>query len=275
MTYMLIKDEARIAEEWEKYKGYTVRPLPSTVAYYRSQIKRQSHNTRFMMYGGTPEIRTLFQESGNNVLMVDASSKIVRAMGLLTRDHVDIAKNETFMEADWLKMNAMRQSQFDFLIGDDVINMLAWDSFDLFLRNAAALLECHGLFVCHLLVQPDEEFINKNFHEVINEYRSGIIKSKYDLASSLNFICYDKLTHRMSWQQTIKKITKDRLSTLIPDFDYVKIFGLCNSQFTCPPQNDFEDLVNRYFSIEEIFYPHEHEYCMFEPVYLLKKKDTQ
>jgi hypothetical protein len=46
---------------------------------------------------------------------------------------------------------------------------------------------------------------------------------------------------------------------------------LCNSKFYCPPQLAFEALAKQYFSIREVFYPHEHDYCLFEPVYVLQK----
>src|SRR5579885_479537 len=260
MSYMLVEEEQRIAQEWEKYKGFTVRPLPSTEAYYHDLIERQPQKTRFMLYGGTPEIRTIFQDCGRKVVMVDRSGEMIRAMGRLTRRRTGLADNEDFIASDWLDVSR-NNLRFDFLIGDDAINMVSWNDYAVFLQNAADLLDESGLFVCHLLVKPDEYLINQNFDTLADEFRTGKIKNRYDLASRLNYICYDQRRLCMGWQQTIQMLGEDKLGKLRPDFDFVETFGLCNSQFFCPPQSEFETLANRYFMIEEIFYPYEHEYC--------------
>ena len=75
----------------------------------------------------------------------------------------------------------------------------------------------------------------------------------------------------MGWQQTINAIGAAQLNVFKPDFDFIDIFGLCNSKFYCPPQLAFEALAKQYFSVIEVFYPDEHDYCLFEPVYVLQK----
>ena len=271
MQYMLAESEEQIANEWNKYSGYTVRPVQSTVEYYSKLIAKYSQNNNFMMYGGTPEIRTIFQRQNKPVTMVDRSEKIIRSMGLLTDQAIPLASNERFIQSDWLDLSYI-SDLFDVVIGDDAINMVNWNHFDLFLKNACKVICYGGIFICHLLVKPEDTFINSSLSELADEFNSGIIKSKYDLASRLNFSRYDSDSYAMGWQKTIKEIGFDKLANFKPEFDYVETFGLCNSQFYCPPQQHFEKLVEKYFSIEEIFYPHEHQYCMFEPVYVLKKK---
>ena len=76
----------------------------------------------------------------------------------------------------------------------------------------------------------------------------------------------------MGWQQTINHLGIDALNKFKPDFDFIDTFGYCNSKFYCPPQLAFESIANKYFTIKEIFYPDEHHYCIFEPVYVLQKK---
>jgi hypothetical protein len=268
---MLAASEEQIAQEWQKYNGYTVRPLPSTVDYYRQWFAALKPQQTCMLYGGTPEIRTLFQTFHLPVTMIDQSEPMVRAMGSLTESGLPIAANERFIQWNWLDTHALK-NKYDFLIGDDAINMVSWDDFELFLQSAARLLNEDGLFVCHLLVKPDDVLICKTFTEVVREYHCGEIKSHYDLASKLNFICFDYETYGMGWQHTIHTIGAERLNRSLTDFNFVKLFGACNSHFYCPPQKEFENLVERYFFIEEIFYPHEHDYCLYEPVYILRKK---
>lgn len=267
---MLSSDEMRISEEWKKYSGYTVRPLPSTCLYYRELIESYKNGNQFLMYGGTPEIRSIFQELNFPVTLVDRSELIIRSMGSLTALGVAVAKTEKFIEANWLDLSKLK-SKYDLLIGDDAINMVAWDDFDSFISNAYNVLNDDGIFICHLLVKPDDDLINKTFNDIESEFKHGIIKSKYDLASRLNFTCFDRESYLMGWQRTINMIGSARLGLFRPHFNFVDVFGLCNSQFYCPPQDKFENMVSKYFLIEEIFYPHEHEYCMYEPVYVLRK----
>lgn len=271
MQYMLTSCEEKIANEWRQYAGYTIRPLPSTVTYYREILKHYHDQHAFLMYGGTPEIRSLFQDFNFNVVLLDRSAEIVRAMGRLTSSQTPIASNEHFNQTDWLQTPSLER-KFDLLIGDDAINMVSWKHFALFLQNAANMLRHHGTFICHLLVKPEDKLIHQSVDEVMLQYQKGQIKTQYDLASRLNFICFDEITYGMGWQQTIRKISKNKLNQYAHIFNYVKTFGLCNSQFYCPPKHDFERLVNVYFTIEEIFYPNEYEYCLYEPIYLLKKR---
>lgn len=270
MSYMLAEDREKISKEWEKYQGYTVRPVPSTCAYYK-KILSQDWVKHSLLFGGTPEIRSLFQELNKSVTMLDRAEVMVEALGLLTTESTRLSPNEKFVQGDWLNPPEGLQNTYDLIIGDDAINMVCWEQFKTFLINASCLLKKDGLFVCHLLVKPDEKLINKTFDEVVLEYKKGLIQSVYDLASRLNFICFDQVSYGMGWQRTIKMIGRSALEKLKPNLDFIDIFGLCNSQFYCPPQTEFENLASQFFEIKEIFYPHEYDYCRFEPVYLLKR----
>jgi hypothetical protein len=271
MSYMFSSSEEKIANEWKKYEGYTVRPVLSTISYYEKVIAHHADRGSCMMYGGTPEIRSLFQQKEIAVTLHDRSELIVRSMGHLTAAKQPIAGNESFFERDWTAVQQQEENTYDLLIGDDAINMVPWNEFDRFLENANHMLNEDGIFVCHLLVKPDDSLIDQTFNEVSHDYWSGSIKSKYDLASRLNFISYDRQSYAMGWQQTINTLGAAQLSTFIPDFDFIDTFGMCNSKFYCPPQLAFEALAKDYFVIREVFYPHEHDYCLFEPVYILQK----
>jgi len=270
MEYMLTKCENEIANEWQKYQGYTIRPVASTINYYSELISKINDNAKSLIFGSTPEIRSIYQQLNKPLVIVDRCIKMVKAMGLLTHSRNPISVNESVIENDWL-MPLQESQQFDVLIGDDSINMVSLNQFPEFLENAYQLLKQDGIFICHLLIKPDENFIKQPFFELVNDYRNGKIKSHFDLASRLNFICYDETNCQMGWQKTIRKLGIDKLSQFYPDFNFIEKFNFCNSHFTCPPQREFEQLVTNYFTIQEIFYPHEHDYCLFEPVYILKK----
>lgn len=271
MSYMLTDNEEQIAREWEKYEGYTVRPVGSTVDYYYRLMRASSRHHKHLLYGGTPEVRSLFQLLTYPVTLLDKNIEMVRAMGRLTFARMPLAKNETFVNQNWLAVDLLNK-KFDLLIGDDAINMVPWHDFSLFLQNAYHLLSDEGLFACHLLVKPDETLINKSINDLLIEYQCGNILSIYELASRLNFICFDRHSYKMGWQQTIKALGKEKLDLFKPKLDFINTFKFCNSQFYCPPQQQFEEKVNQFFEIIELFYPHEHVYCQYEPIYLLKKR---
>lgn len=270
MKYMFASTAETIAAEWEKYKGYTIRPLPSTLSYYEDLLAFGSRKTRFMIYGGTPELRSVFQKRDYPVTLVDRSPEMVQAMGLLTRNQTFFSGNENYIQTDWLNLGCLRQ-KFDILIGDDAINMVSWPQFKQFLQQAWLSLRPGGLFICHLLVKPSDYWIQQELSQLEEEFKKGVIKSRYDLASRLNFICWDKQSYAMGWQRTINKLGKKNLYRFRPELDFIETFGLCNSHFYCPPIYLFENLVEQFFSVREIFYPHEHEYCLYEPVYVLEK----
>lgn len=270
-NYILKSNEIEIALEWEKYKGYTIRPVASTIEYYAHWIKHYIDRQQFLIYGGTPEIRTLFQNFGLKTTLIDRSKEMVHAMGWLTSYKGGLSPNETFLQMDWLDQKNLINS-FDFIIGDDAINMVSWQNFSIFLQNVWHRLTDDGIFICHLLVKPDEKLINQSVIKIYQDFMSGYITSNYDLASRLNYICYDQSNLSMGWQQTIKNLN-DQLNCFIPHFDFYNTFKFCDSHFYCPPQSKFESLVKKYFRIIEIFYPDEYEYCQFEPVYVLKKEN--
>ncbi|VVC76273.1 hypothetical protein AQUSIP_15820 [Aquicella siphonis] len=270
MSYMLTEDEEDIAQEWQKYKGYTIRPLPSTLEFYDYVIKCAKRDAKNLLFGATPEIRSIFQRLERKVVMVDNSLSMVRAMGRLTIQQQAVSSNETFIPLDWLNLGFLDET-FDFAIGDDAINMIGWDYFDAFLRNTAAALNPQGIFVCHLLLKPDDSLIDKTVDEVFTDYTRGLINNRHDLASMLNFICYDKSTWSMGWQQTINRIGREKLLAMAAELDFIGTFGKCNSRFCCPPRVEFETLVRRYFEISDCFFPQEYAYCAFEPVYVLAK----
>jgi SAM-dependent methyltransferase len=266
---MLVDSEHTIAAEWKKYTGFTVRPVPSTVSYYETYLQTHPSLQHALLYGSTPEIRSLFQQLQRPLIVFDRSLQMIKAMGLLTSAEKEISKNEKIIQGDWLTMDKLSHG-FDLLIGDDAINMVPWHTFNQFISQAHRMLKKGGVFICHLLVKPDDDLIHQTVKDILKSFTQGDIPSVYDLASRLNFCCYDKKTYRMGWQQTIQMLGQ-QLNYFKPAFDFIELFGQCNSYFYCPPQNDFEVLLHPYFYIDEIFYPREHHYCQFEPIYILKK----
>lgn len=270
--YMKVIKHEAIAHNWQKYKGFTVRPLPSTESYYRSVVDRfTTPADQLMVYGGTPEIRSVIVEAGRKATLVDRSPTMVRAMGLLVSGGQSLAPNETLVTGDWLNM-PFKKGFAKAAFGDDAVNMASWEQFPRFMKGAHTLLLKDGLFACHLLVQPEESYRKQTVAEVIKEYEAGKIASLEDLASRINFTFYDDATYQMGWQRSIAGLREAQaVGDIKNDHGFAERFTECNSIFICPPKKAWEELIKPLFFVEEIFYPTEHDYCHFEPLYLLRK----
>jgi SAM-dependent methyltransferase len=274
--YLIPQTPSDICALWESFKGYTVRPVPSTETYYETRLSRLGARGRqVLVYGGTPEIRNVILRVAASATIVDRSKAMVEAMGLLTSGRCLLNPNERFVEADWLEI-PLDDGHADIAIGDDAINMVDWEKFDEFAATTARLLKPGGHFICHLLVRPDESLRNTSVAQVLQDYRDGVIRSQYDLASRLNFVFYDNRTYRMGWQASLAGIRRLLEENTADEYrelaDFISRFQLCNSSFACPPVKEWEELITRYFTIEEVFTPREHDYCQFEPVYLLRRR---
>lgn len=271
-AYMGVSDHAAICASWRAFKGYTVRPLASTERYYQSVIDRLGRGQELLLYGGTPEIRSCIRAAGARVMMVDRAEPMVHAMGLLTVHGEPLADNERCLEGDWLDM-PVRDGCAGLALADDAVNMVAWPAFERFMREAHRALASGGWFACHLLVQPERRYRQMSAREVIAEYEAGKIESEFDFASRINFCFYDESSYFMGWQRSIAGL-KPLLERgeIATDHGFIDTFGCFNSQFACPPQREWEKLIEPLFTTEEIFYPREHDYCRFEPLYLLRKR---
>ncbi|HLB41904.1 MAG TPA: class I SAM-dependent methyltransferase [Gammaproteobacteria bacterium] len=273
LGYMAVSDLKDIAANWQLYKGFTVRPLPSTEQFYRYVVEHFSDpDQKLMAYGGTPEIRTVIHDANRQAVIVDRAPVMVYAMGLLTSGEKPVLDNERVVQGDWLNM-PFGKSFAHLAFGDDAVNMIKWESFDRYMHEAHRVLLDNGLFACHLLVQPEERFRRQSTVDVIREYEVRKIKSEFDLASRINFTFYDEETYQMGWQRSIAGLKRLREIREIDSIQgFIKRFENSNSIFACPPQQEWEKLIEPLFSIEEIFYPSEHDYCRFEPLYLLRKR---
>jgi SAM-dependent methyltransferase len=270
--YIDSTEASDIARQWSRYKGFTVRPLKSTEDFYDRYVGQHSTaDAHVMIYGGTPELRDCTFRRKRATTIVDRSALMVRAMGLLTECGEALAPHERFFECDWRRIPVPSRS-FDLLMGDDAINMMAWPCFPDFLDESCRVLKDGGVFVCHLLVKPDDRLIDQALAEVFAEYRRGVISNKYDLASRINFVHYDRSGYMMGWQRSIRGLNEALRTGLIGhDEGFSDHFRLCHSAFACPPRDEFERLLLGRYEILDVCHPVEYEYCRFEPLYVLKK----
>ena len=270
--YLSVDERNVIAAIWEKYKQFTIRPVRSTEKYYHQFIEEYAKGPLpALVFGGTPEIRSLLQQQQKQTILVDRSRVMVEAMGLLTEANVPLATTELFCECEWSSLT-LADSSMQVALGDDAINMLDWGKFPVFLAEVKRVLAPGGLFACHLLVQPAEEYRRQSITDVTRLYQQGKIESFFDYASRVNFSFYDSSTYRMGWQASIAGLRAAIADgSIADDYSFIEYFKDCKSSFACPPIASWDSLVREYFQVCEIIYPTEFDYCRFEPLYILKK----
>jgi len=87
MPYILTKNIRKIAQDWKKWKGTTVRPLPEHEKIYEEHFKRiaRRKSPRVLILGSTPELRTLTHKYKFKVTCVDRSLNYLSSNGIINQ----------------------------------------------------------------------------------------------------------------------------------------------------------------------------------------------
>ncbi len=267
MAYMLTAQARKIAAEWEKYKGTTIRPSKGLVrimdGYARKLSKRK--NPRLLVLGATPELRSIGAKYGYHVFAVDSSPVMLNAMGLLCSPK---AKNETRVVSDWITME-LPAGSFDLILADDSFNMLPLKKWEALLKKCSTLLRKDGLCVMQVMVEPPKDKL-VSLAVVKERWKQGKIKSPADLTKYLVYTAHSRKTYRSSFQGYLKKLKKlkDR-----PHYASIwrlqKKYEKFNARPVHPPKALFERMAEKYFRIGSTHVT-ESDYCRYEPVYILR-----
>ncbi len=270
MPYILTKNIRKIAQDWEKWKDTTVRPLPEHEEIYEKHFKKiaRRKNPRILILGSTPELRTLAHKYKFEVTCVDHSLLMYQAMSLLVRGDIE---KETFVRADWREL-PLPDNYYDLIAGDDVLTVLFWRDWGKMLKKLHSLLKPNGFVSTHLIVKFPDSWVCEDIVNVFEKYKMGKIKTEQDFLVQAAATMWDSKTYQFSWQRFLEKVKK-----LKEDGEIRSDFGILNKYkhfagvSTLPPKDEFEKLAKTHFKIVSISYVQKFEYCKFEPVYFLKK----
>jgi len=270
--YILESDIEKIAQDWQEWKGTTVRPLREHEQIYEKHFKRVSEGKakpRLLVLGATPELRTLGHKYGYQVACVDRSLEMQQAMGLLTKGN---GGKEEFVQGDWQEVE-LPEGHYDLIAGDDVLNMLAWPSWKGFLIKLKNSLKKEGYFLTHLIVRHAPEWLSDKIENVFKKYEEGIINNQQDLLVRAAITMYEPSTYQFSWQKFVKKVKELKETGKIKsDFGIYEKYKRFAGVSILPPQQEFEKIAEKHFQIISVDYASQFEYCQFEPVCLLKRR---
>ncbi len=269
-AYILSGDIKKIARDWEKWKGTTVRPLQEHEAIYAKHFQKiaRSKNQRLLILGATPELRTLGHKYKCKITCADCNLKMYLAMGLLVRGKID---EEIFLKSDWRDL-PLPNNNYHLAAGDDVLNMLPWSEWDLMLQKISFLLKPRGYFSTHLIVKHRDLWHHEKLENVFQKFAQGEISNAQDFLVQAAVTMWNPKTYEFSWQKFVKKIKQLREQKKIKsDFGIYKTYKSFASVSVLPPQEKFEKLAQKYFKIIACEYAREFEYCESEPMYLLQK----
>jgi hypothetical protein len=147
----LMKDELRTNAYYDwSHMTPPARPSPKIVDIYRQALTGDGH--KVLLFGATPEIRSLCHEHGHDLLVADMSKDIYTAVSSL----VEVPGAETFINENWMTMSP--GDDFSFAMGDGVVNMLEHQLHRPFFEAASRALKPGGALVIHTHFVSKREF---------------------------------------------------------------------------------------------------------------------
>jgi hypothetical protein len=255
------------ADRWVNYTP-SVRPSPSEILIYSKMISTaRETDSNCLILGATPELRDMACNLNLNVTVLDTNKYMINKMtGLMTRQN----PTENVIVGNWVDYDFVEQ-QFDFILGDHVINMLPLNQYASFVDKLYSLLKKDGNIVTRIITVPQNSLCTND--EAIQMYDHGTIKYN-DL---IWMIClnnaYNKDTNIISYRELVlkgRKLFSDGLidKETLKQFEYYDD-GMFLSALT---QREYKDVFTTKFDIVETKFGNDYRFCKTMPIYKLAKK---
>ncbi len=173
--------------------------------------------------------------------------------------------------------NLDEENKYDFIVGDQLVSNLGTSKIAPFLENVSKALKCNGYFLSKTYFKP-ENYKNKTVQEIFEDYyknADGLNPVSYCIFD-LTMLCLDK-NNFVDFKKMDKLIKDAYNKTLITSETYkiLSNIGLSSMsyKFYVPSREKYEEIVSRYFTIENILYTNDVGSKDF-PIYILKKKSS-
>mgnify|MGYP000666378151 CR=1 FL=1 len=232
------------ANRWQ-----TPRPICPTeyeLTVYRRCIGAVAANHpggRMLILGSTPELRDLALAAGLVPVACDHSRQIWESMSKLMRQHGP----EEFLNCNWLELPEDRT--YEVIAGDGSFVMLAPEQLEPMLRKISRLLRPEGVAVFKVGARS-RPFPVRLFAEAVAEYRH--VRPAMPLYYYLLYLVteirsenFPDLTVREVWERHLfPYLTPDEIAGIRPK--------LVDARFYTPPKAEFDAMVARHFTVEEV-----------------------
>ena len=173
--------------------------------------------------------------------------------------------------------NLDEENKYDFIVGDQLISNLGTSKIAPFLENVSKALRDNGYFFSKTYFKPDNYKL-KGIEEIFNDYyknADGLNPVSYCIFD-LTMLCLDK--NNFVDFKKMDRLIKDAYNKNFMNTETYKIlsnigFSSMSYKFYVPSREKYEEIVSRYFTIENILYTNDVGSKDF-PIYILKKKSS-
>lgn len=272
-------------EKWRMFRP-PFRPSENDIKNYSYYIKKISPKN-VLILGSTPELRDLTSKLKIKTFIMDYSVNMILVMSKFLK--VAKPENEIWIRSNWFDQNINIKS-FDIIIGDLILRNVPLHIQEKFMKIISNMLIPNGhiVFRVHLLnkglIKKDSAKIIKNIFkenplkkDINNKdlfiYKRNIedlITSKlFDINTNLKL----KITDKKRFSKNIKDYLKNNDLSEIHKSILENILKKWRTSVSWiqREEREIEDLLKRYFKIEDKKISEDYKDSNYYPIYLLKK----
>ncbi|WP_372365301.1 class I SAM-dependent methyltransferase [Candidatus Uabimicrobium sp. HlEnr_7] len=267
-----MKDKKNLASIWKLVEP-PIRPSNGVMAIYKKYLLQQKSKgaKNFLLLGATPEIRSLVNHESCSLLCVDRNKEMFSGLEEL----VTHKGRNTFICSDWLDIKT--NSPIDIVFGDGVVNMLPHDKQEQLIQVIHKVLapQCMTMLRTTTISKPMFESAQKLFewYRTSQQYQPVFTTTNIHLrmlwlhetqTKTLDYVEYYNYLHQLHQQGTMRDEEFSCYQKLYQTKDKLNVYY--------PKKDDFEQLLSKYFEIENISYGNDYSGNEYNPVYVLTKR---
>lgn len=254
------------------------RPTESEVGVYRGFVDRGTRSRpQLIIFGATPELRDLAAELGADTTLFDIEPGIFA--GMLRFCRRARPEREVWIKGDWLN-TSLPERHYDVILGDLILRNVDVAEQEWLLESIRKACAPGGKFITRVhCINPENR--KRNWEEIFDEMRHfPYEQKKYEAMSTLLSRLFDKSTKegRVS-PADIAHAAYGYLKTREPSFEY-RMFLLeflekrirNMKRLASQTREDIENLLQKYFVIEDSKAAGGYPEAEFYPIYCLRPR---
>jgi len=267
------KEWRNFARLWDNFEPPT-RPSRYDIAVFRKyldqKIKQKGKNTKVLILGSTPELRSIVSQRKITAYVVDYHKENYRSLTRL-KEHKG---KEILIQQDWRDLKL--KDKFDLVFAEASLNMLRKDEVGKVIKKVNDALEKDGLFVNKTWILLEKKLTMEG---IMKLYRSKYNHKRFKFALPLH---YYSIACRNRKQAAPVKEEYRRMKRLYEkgiltkrEFESFCNLGYEDSELEVhlPKKKGFEKTARKYMKIKRVIYPKPIGPNKI-PVYVLVKKSS-
>ncbi len=244
-----------------------------TYEKFLKQALKNKKNPKVLILGVTPELRNIALKNNCQVVSIDISQEIIKAMK--TSIKYKGFKKEKVINDNWLTVPLLKNS-FDLVMGDaPLTNLLSVNEVRKLLFKVRKVLKPDGFLLLRELIHLSNK--KAPFKKIVSDYRKNKIKWE-DFFMDLRFYtffnkAYNPKNKLLSADKIFQEIEKKYQQGELTKKEYQRIMILeSRIKNLVLFKGKFAKLLKENFSIISIKIDKEFRFSQYLPIYLLKNK---